>query len=159
MKKISGITILKYVVAVLIVAYTITLLVVSGGSNKPFEEVSKGVESSVNKEALKKLETQSLKRYYGLNGADYEGVTFYVSTSSMSAEELLLIKAKSEEQVNDIKEAIIDRKETRRQDFDGYAPNEVDLVDASVLQVRGKYVLFVISKDAAKYKKAFTDHL
>lgn len=159
MNKKIGIKIFKYVVVVLILAYTIALLIMTGGSNKPFKEVTKGVESVVDQEKLNKVETQSLKRYYGLNGSDYDGVTLYISTTSMSAEELLLIKAKSEEQVAAIRDAIEERRDTRRQDFDGYAPDEVDLIDSSILQVRGNYVFFVVSKEAAKYKEAFTSSL
>lgn len=158
-KKNIGIKIFKYVIVALIIAFTVTLLIVTGGSNKPFETVAKVLEASLNTETLEKMETQALKRYYGLNGSDYEGVLIYLSKSSMSAEEVLLIKAKSEEQVSAIQEAIESRRDSRRSDFDGYAPEEVKLLDESVLQVRGKYVFYAVSKDVSKYKKAFTEGL
>lgn len=157
-KKI-GIKIFKYFVVVLMIAYTSALLILSGGSNKPFESVSKQVENVVNEETMDKADTQLLKRYYGLNASDYEGVMLYLSKSSVSAEEVLLIKAKSEEQVDAIQDTIERRRDSRRADFDGYAPEEVKLLDESVLQIRGKYVFFAASKDVSKLKKAFTEGL
>ncbi len=35
---------------------------------------------------MKKAGVQGLKRYYGLNSADYEGVMLYTAESSMSAQ-------------------------------------------------------------------------
>ena len=62
----------------------------TSGSTKPFDEVKKAIQKEINTENLKDVSTQGLKRYYGLNGAQYDGVMMYVSASSMSAEEILL---------------------------------------------------------------------
>lgn len=159
MKRGLGVKILKYGVTVGILVYIIALLIMSGGSAKPFKDISAGVEKVIDTDTLITANTQGLRRYYGLNAADYQGVALYVSKSSMSAEELLLIEVKDTEQVEAVRDAVERRISQRRDDFDGYAPDEVELIDGSVTEVRGKFVFFTISKNAQKYKDAFTDSL
>ena len=49
---------------------------------------------------------RGLKRYYGFKWSQYDGVMMYVSASSMSAEEILLIKVKDDTQIQEVEEAI-----------------------------------------------------
>ena len=86
--------IMKYVVFVLIIGFVVLLMLFMSGSNKPFEEVSKSVEDSLDTEALTVQDTAVFKRNFGLNAADYTGVLYYSSGANMSAEELLLVKVK-----------------------------------------------------------------
>lgn len=52
------------------------------------------MEASLDKENMKRQDGTALKRNFGLNAADYDGVMYYSSEFSISSEEVLLIKAK-----------------------------------------------------------------
>ncbi|SHK22210.1 DUF4358 domain-containing protein [Hespellia stercorisuis] len=149
----------KYGMVLAIVGYVVLLLLMTGGSSKPFDTIEKAVEKTLDTESVSKTTNQGLKRYYGLNAADYDGVMLYVSKSSLSAEEVLLLKVKNNEQIEEVQNAIVSRKDRRRSDFEGYAPDEVALINNSVLSVRGQYIFFVISKNASEYKTAFAKSL
>ena len=149
----------KIGVAAAILAYVIVLLVMTGGSSKPFEKIKEGTAAAIDTDVLTEAPAQGLRRYYGLNAADYKGVMLYVSKSSMSAEEVLLIEVKSNKQIESVQNAINTRSESRRKDFEGYAPDEVELIDGSVLSVRGDFIFFTISSKASEYKSAFTKSL
>ena len=95
----------------------------------PFEKVEKSVEASLDKENMKRQDGTALKRNFGLNAADYDGVMYYSSEFSISSEEVLLIKAKSETQTAEISSAIEERIKTRMNDFEGYAPESVQLLE------------------------------
>ena len=56
--------------------YVVLLLIYSSGSTKVFDEVAGSVKAGLNTERLIKQNTQALKRFYGVNSADYEGVMF-----------------------------------------------------------------------------------
>ena len=83
----------------------------------------------------------------------------YTSESSMSAEEVLLIKVKNEGQMKRVKEAVEKRIANRKNDFEGYAPKEVQLLEQSELSVRGKFLFLAIAPKAAEYKEAFAKSL
>lgn len=151
--------VLKYGTVLVILGYIVLLLMYTSGSTKPFEQVGKAVEDSISAGALVKQDSQALKRYYGLNSADYEGVVFYSAEFSISAEEVLLIEVKSEKQVQQVRDAIEKRLESRISAFEGYAPEQERLLEDAQLLVRGRYIFLAVSPDAELYAAAFTESL
>ena len=131
---------MKWGAAFLILVYIALLLIYTSGSTKPFEEVAASVETLIDKENLVKQDAQALKRYYGLNSADYEGVLFYSAEFSISAQEVLLIEVKTEQQVQEVRDAVEERLESRKNTFEGYAPEQAQLIKQAQTQVRGKLV-------------------
>ena len=85
----------------------------TSGSTKPFDEVKKAIQKEINTENLKDVSTQGLKRYYGLNGAQYDICYDVCICIQMSAEELL-IKVKDDTQIQEVEEAISKRLESRK---------------------------------------------
>ncbi len=157
--RISVTEVMKYVMAALLIGYVVLVLIVTGGSSKSFEEVSGGVEASLNSKNLTRQSGQALKRYYGLNSADYKGAMLYSSDASISVEEVLVIEAKNEAQTAEIREAVERRIEKRRNDFDGYAPEQVQLLDKAQILVRGRFVFMAVSPNADRYRTAFVKSL
>ncbi|MDD2979324.1 MAG: DUF4358 domain-containing protein [Hespellia sp.] len=158
-KEAARIEIGKYVITALMLGYVVFLLLGTGGSTKAFDKVEKSVENGIQVDTLTKASRQEIKRYYGLNSADYEGVMLYVSNSSTSAEETLLVEVKEEKQLQEVEQAIQARIANRKAAFDGYAQNQVDLLDNAVTYVRGRFIFFTVSKDASANKKVFTHSL
>ena len=152
-KKIT-IRVMRYVTLLLIVGFVALLLIYTSGS-----KVEKSVEASLDKENMKRQDGTALKRNFGLNAADYDGVMYYSSEFSISSEEVLLIKAKSETQTAEISSAIEERIKTRMNDFEGYAPESVQLLEDAKKSVRGKYVFFAAAPGAEKYLEIFNNSL
>lgn len=151
--------IMKYVVFVLIIGFVALLMLFVSVSNKPFEEVSKSVEDSIDTEALTVQDSALFKRNFGLNAADYIGVMYYSSGANMSAEEVLLVKVKRDSQVQEVVDAIDERIESRINDFEGYAPDEVKLLQDARQSVRGTYIFYACSPDADSYLSVFSGSL
>lgn len=149
------IQIAKYSTAGCIFLFVIYMMFFTGGSTKAFEEVAPMIEREISEKEYVRQDGQALKRYYGLNGMEYEGVLYYMSDFSLSAEEILLIKVKSEKQVQSVREAIVKRREERIEVFSGYAPEEVQLLEDSKILVRGKWIFYVVSPVADVYVSAF----
>lgn len=155
----SSTEIFKYLSFLAILIYIIILIVFTSSSTKSFNDVAKSIEKILDTNSLTKQTNQSLKRYYGLNSADYEGVLYYASSSSMSAEEVLLIKVTDSSQLQDVQTAIEQRIQNRKNDFDGYAPDQVQLLDSSQIKIRGNFIFLAIAPDADKYCSTFTNSL
>lgn len=153
------VTIAKYLVALFIVIYIVLLFLFTGGSTKPFNEIADAIESSLDLTELKNFGDLGLKRYFGLNGADYEGVMYYHSQNNLSAEEVLLIKVKDKAQVPEIQHAVEKRLKSCRNDFDGYDPKQARLIDEAHLSVRGKYIFLAVGPKAQEYQDIFSKSL
>ncbi len=65
---------------------------------------------------------------------------YYASPSSVSAAEVLLIQVKNESQTDAVTDAIEKRKAQRMEDFEGYLPEEVKLLEDAQLSIRGRYL-------------------
>lgn len=156
---VSGAAIFKYITVLAILVYIVLLVIYTSGSTKPFQEVEAAVAGSIQSDALVKKDSQALKRYYGLNSADYEGVLFYSAEFSISVEEVLLIEVKSEKQVQEVRDAVNERLESRINAFEGYAPEQVQLLEDAQFLVRGNYIFLAISPDAETYSAVFAGSL
>lgn len=151
--------ILKYVVLGVMIAYIAMLMIYTSGSTKPFTKIEKALEAVLDTENLVKADSQGLKRYYGLNSADYEGVMLYTSKASLSAEEVLLVKVENDGQMQAVKDAVQRRLESRKNDFEGYAPKESQMIGEAQLSVRGEYLFLAVAPKAESYKEVFAKSL
>ena len=146
-------------VAALIAAVVFFVFLKRPESKKTFEEVRTHVRATVHSERMNESTSRFLKKYYGLNAEDYEGVLLYAPLTNMDAEELLLIKCKDASQAESVKEAMEKRQQTKATTFDGYAPEQYDLCQNYILDEQGTFLLFVISPDAIDIDKEFKDFL
>lgn len=155
-KKIEA---LKYTMTFLLVVYLMLLLLYSSGSSKAFDKVAAKFEAGVTSDTLKKQSEQAVKRYYGLNSADFDGVLLYTSMDSISPEEILLVKTKNDRQIKFVRDAIWKRVESRKDSFENIAPEQLKVLDKAQISVRGRYVFFVVSPEAQTYSTLFTNSL
>ena len=152
-KRQRMISAMKYILLVIIVGYLVILMLYASGSKRTFSEVSKALSSVLDSKELVQMDDHMLKRNYGLNSADYKGVLYYSSPSSISAAEVLVIQVKNDAQIENV------RKAQRIEDFDSYLPEQVKLLEDSQESIRGRYIFFAVSSKASEYRSAFDKSL
>ncbi|MDO4207029.1 MAG: DUF4358 domain-containing protein, partial [Lachnospiraceae bacterium] len=79
-------------VAALIGAVVFFVFLKQQESKVPFAEVKEQLTEAVSSDRMELSTARFLKKYYGLNADDYDGVLLYAPLTNMDAEELLLIK-------------------------------------------------------------------
>ena len=62
-------------------------------------------------------------------------------------------------QIQRITDALDERVNERMDAFEGYAPDQVRLLEDAQQSVRGKYVFFAVSSQATEYRNAFDTSL
>lgn len=122
-------------------------------------DVAAAVTAQLDLSNVQEGTNSDLKKYYGLSASDYEGVVYYAPVSNMDAEELLIIKLKDTSQADTVESAIQSRLETQKNTFDGYGVEQYNLLEKSVLDVKGNYILYVVHADASKADQAFKNSL
>lgn len=155
-------TILQYLsIAMVIALIVITAVSMSGASesNKSMAEVSPSVIALFENERAAESSDRYLKKYYGLNGADYESVVLYFPITNMDAEELLIIKLRNTAQAESVRAAMEARQQTQIGIYEGYAPEQLALCENGIIDVQGNYVLYVVHKDAVQIDAAFRESL
>ena len=107
-------------------------------------------------ENMLEADNQMVKRFYGLDPSDYAGCILYYPNTNMMAEEVLIVKLKDVSQQQTVTDAIEARLQTQKNTFEGYGVEQYDLLtNHAVVEVRGNYILFVVSPNAEAARKAF----
>jgi hypothetical protein len=98
-------------------------------------------------------DASGLRRYYSIDSAETEGFVFFRSNSIMSADELLVVRAKDHE------EALLYLKNARKrlgevtENFENYGAEEMTKIESAICEVRGKYLIFAVSDNASDWER------
>ena len=122
-------------------------------------EVGQQIEKAVSLDGMKKRDLNKLQKLYSVEPESIEDFILYTASSNVKADELLVLKVKKTEQVDGVKEKILQRIEEQTIKFKDYRPDEYFLIENHVLAVKGRFILFAVSKDADSIEHAFNDAL
>ena len=146
-----------------VAAAVVLLILLAGGereSDAALDDVTAAVIAQLDTSNVQPADNQMIKRLYGLQPSDYEGVCLYYPSSNMDAEELLIVKLQDAAQQQSVLDAVERRLQTQKNSFDGYGIEQFDLLENhSVVQAQGNYILFVVSSQSEAAKQAFLDAL
>lgn len=152
---LDAIFVVQMILIGMLVLYVSILLLRKGESDTSFAEMKQAVEAALTGSEMKEADHKMFRRNYQLNANDYDGVMLWFREGTMEVDEVLLVKLKSEEQSDAVVEAIEARRDSRKESFQGYGASQTKLIEDSIIDVRGNYILFVIRKDAEKIDRAF----
>ena len=150
---------LKWILVVLMLVFFIRLTAGTGDSSAPFESVSAAVSQTLDMTNMTPADNQMVKRLYGLDPAQFDGVMCCSPLTNMAAEEVLLVKLKSDDQQEMVQAAIEARRDTQMRTFDGYGFEQYAMLEKSVIEVHGNYILFISSNDPKATVSVFNDAL
>ena len=151
---------IKWIFAVVLIVLIVSKFVADRTSNASFESVQKAVEKTVREdETMLEGDNNMVKRLYGINPSEYEGVMLRYPSTNMNVDEVLLVKLKSTQQQEAVKAAIESRLETQKKNFDGYGTNQYSILEKSVIDVRGNYIMFAVAEKTDPIVRAFEKSL
>lgn len=140
---------------VLLAVFIVAMLAGNAGSSKTAEQVFEPVIEQVDLEVLKVRDDKVLVKEFSFGEKDVENVIYISSDSVMEVRELLLVEAKSTEDVQKITELIRSRVESKKALFKNYAPEQSALLENYVLVKKGKFILYTVYDSPEKIVKAF----
>lgn len=156
-KDVAVLGIIKWAVVAALLAALLFTVLRDRPSNTPFGEVASAVSAAFDQTNVKEADAQMIRRVYGINAADYEGVLLYYPATNMGAEELFLAKASDSAQKRELLELVEKRKASQLASFDGYGMEQMDLLNRSLILSQGNYVLFAVSDNTDGIQQAFLD--
>lgn len=153
--KIDLINILKYLMVLILIAYVVLLVSMENSNDVPVDTIEKNITKVMKTKGMTKGRAQDLKKYYGLNANDYDGVMLYIPNDVMSVNEVLVVKVKDESQTEDVEKAIESRLDTQKKSFEGYGVEQTKLLRSAIVESKGSYTFLAVSKDADSIEAAF----
>jgi len=150
---------MKKRIITIILALTMTLAFLSGCGKKvkdiDIEKVKEDIISSCELEEMRDATEDEISILYDFGEIEYENMVLSISQNPVIADQITIIEAKSEDDVDEIKEVVQQQLESRKSTFDGYAPDEVAKYDGAEVKVNGKYVFAVVCNDNNEAEKVF----
>lgn len=158
-RRISFLTPVKVLMVIGLVYFMVSLQQGTEDSQASVEAVAQSVTAAIDMEAMQEGSNRMLKKLYGLNAGDYEGVMLYMPVTNMDAEEILIVKLKDQSQAESVTAAIHARLETQKTSFEGYGIEQFALLEKHVLDVQGNFIFYGVHEDVSKADAAFQDAL
>lgn len=94
--------------------------------------------------------TKKLDRYYGIQAEDVEDYAGGINNSGVQQDEIVLIKATSEDAAQRIVDALQARYDAKISENENYNPEQAAMIKACKIEQDGLYVSMIISPDAEK---------
>lgn len=140
---------------VLLAVFIAAMLAGNAGSSKTAEEVFTPVVSQVDLDTLKVRDNKVIVKEFSFGEDDVENVIYISSDSVMEVRELLLVEAKSSDDVQKLTELIKTRVESKKALFKNYAPEQSALLENYTLVKKGKFILYTVYDSPEKIASAF----
>ena len=145
---------LKYALILLLV-FGLEGLIRGSGRQADFQVLSGQVLKEMDLDEMQQGDEWMLRRLYGLNAGELLNWTLYISKDNMDVKELLLLEAAAPEEVALAEQAVRKRLEIQEHNFEGYGPEQLQLLKKSVIRVEGSCLLFVVAEDPETVKDGF----
>lgn len=150
----------RWLAAALAVLFLFSVFGGNTASSADAADVTAAVTEVVDMSNMVQAENQMIKRLYGLDPTAFESCSLYYPITNMGAEEILIVKLADMSQQETVRAAAEKRLATQKTTFEGYGVEQFDLLtNHSILEVRGNYILFVVSKNCTEARAAFLDAL
>ena len=85
--------------------------------------------------------------------------SFVYEGSGATAEEVAVFECASEDDAAKVLQAVNERVEEQKESFTDYVPEELNKLDAAVIQKTGNYVVLSVSNEADQAKKIIAEEL
>ena len=155
-EKLSVFEIARWTVVLVALVYLFSMFGGNVASSAKAEDVAAAVTETIDMSKMLEADNQMVKRLYGLDPSAFESCILYYPNTNMMAEELLIVKLSDMSQQEMVRAAVEARLATQKNTFEGYGVEQFDLlINYSVIEVKGNYVLFVVGKTCADAHKAF----
>lgn len=128
-------------------------------SKEDFGVVLSKVQENLDLSALLQQDNQAIRKNLGLDPEAYERIVYFKIDDVMQANEYVLVQFKDTDQKNAFQQAIESRIAEQTNLYDGYAPDQVQLLKQAVVDIQANYALYVVDTNAKTMDEQFLESL
>ena len=149
----------KIITAVPVLLFIISVLCSCGGkSAKPLSEIFSQIKSEVGfSDFLEYSSVTDLKKHYGIAAEQAEEFAGGINKTGVNQEEIVLVKAASEKDVDSIKTALDNRYKAKLNQNKNYNAEQADMIEKCSVEVDGLYVSMIVSENAESITKIYKE--
>lgn len=155
---------LKYKSLIVKVAFIVVLAIflifvywTESAKDIPMSQIEKALLSNKYVKEMTVQTPRELERYMHIAASNYDGFFYTRSVNNLAVDEVLVVKAKSKDQLNQLKDAIDNRINQQITNYQGYAPRQVSMLKNAKTFTKGNYIFYCVSKKPDSISEDFTD--
>lgn len=141
---------MRKIVALILMTVLLLASCTGGAKASTFEDVKKIVEENINLESFSQEGNQGLAYNYEIKDTDIEKYLYYAPRTNIQTNEILILQAKSKEDIPVLEDKINKRLENLKKDFEGYLPQQAELIDKKFYKVQDNLIILVVANDVDK---------
>lgn len=159
MKLKYSLHIAKGVVLILLLALLFNVFNVPKDSQEDFGVVLSKTQENIDVSAMQEQDNQAIRKNLGLDPESFERISYYKIDDVMQANEYVLVQFKEDAQQKHFQDAIQKRIDEQMNLYEGYAPDQVQLLEHAVIDIQANYALYVVDGNASKMDEQFLNSL
>lgn len=129
-----------------------------GPSQADFADVTAAVTEDMDMTAYPAADQSLIRSKLGLDPAQYPDIAYWRSLNAMDAEELLIIRF-DPAQEQDVLDKVNARIQSQKDIYQGYAPEQLDMVNQAVVDVHPNYLFYMTGPQAKEAAARFEEAL
>ena len=128
-----------------------------GAKDIPTSNIEKALLKNKYVKEMTVQTPRELERYMQISGSNYDGFFYARSVNNLAVDEVLIVKVKSREQLNHLKDAVDARLKQQIANYQGYAPEQVSMLKNAKTFTKGNYIFYCVSKKPDSISEDFTN--
>ncbi|MBU3160291.1 DUF4358 domain-containing protein [Clostridium frigoris] len=120
-------------------------------------EIIADIQKVTDLSAMKKGNKTNLKKIYSINTKGLDDFVLYAPKSNMEANQILILKVKSEDDMDGLLENLDNTIENQSNSFKEYSPNQYEFLENRTLKIKGNCLILIVSKDEDEITKVVND--
>lgn len=149
----------KWIVAALVLVFAVLMSISPKYKDLSTEKLARDLSDETKLDSMVQFSNSRFKKDFSMNANEFAGVEYYGYEDIMDSETFLLVKGTDEAQLEALKAAISERRSYLMEVFKSYAPENYDLLDRAVLEVRGNYLIFLVMDDSDRVFQTFLEEI
>ena len=143
-----------YILIVAVLITGIVLYQVLKVKDADMNALRQSLSQVIDSEHMDTGDGSKLRKLYYISKSDVEDFILYSPKSNMDANEVLILKAKNEVDIEELKVKVEERIKKQADSFKSYRPEEYDIISNRVLDIKGKYLILIISRESETIEAA-----
>lgn len=123
------------------------------------EQIVADIQKECELPEMVKVSEDQLAQYYNIDKSDVANFSAYVSSDSMTKDEIILIEALTESEACTIRDRLTEHRQNLLEESEEYLPDEYEMIEKCEVVKDGIYIRLFISNNADKMNEIYNSYM
>lgn len=142
---------------IVLIVFLVSVYSMQDADDVSLKKIDRTLCAKTDIEEMDKCSARQLMQFTGLDAAAFNSFLYYKSGEALSAEELMIIKADSPDDLDTAQDAVENRISNQITTYKDYAPDQAAMLRNAIVSRRGDYLFYCTASKPEKYEEVFNN--